>query len=455
MPKTSFVNRLDIYLFYILFALILLYKVQLLSPLMVAVFKIRYVLYIYLYLRIAIFYKWELNTKKLLVLIFLYFTIFIAIHTYFLYGKDVAIAGLTRFINVALLAPLASVLFENLKQFQKFINLWLFVIVIGGLTLIYQLLGGDLSWLVESYIASRGILLRFNTLLGGPNTGGMASAITYIIALLIIRPLAVKIVLLTVALILLIFSLSKAAIAGWIIATAIIVCLKVGKRSNIFKINRTKFQKMTTIMIVTLLFIFCITTYSSPIREYIVKYATIALLAFTGGDTGDPTSQSVLEDLSMRMISMTQKGISLAMEQSSFYPLNFLVGSSFGIAGSAAFQLKADVILPHNTFSEIYLVGGILLLFIFGLILVKTWSRLWLLNKVNDYYKALLIVFLTIVAYMPSYPIIYEPILGSLFWLIVGLVANSNFSLKKHSLNGVSISNGVDRQKLINENPDY
>jgi hypothetical protein len=31
---------------------------------------------------------------------------------------------------------------------------------------------------------------------------------------------------------------------------------------------------------------------------------------------------------------------------------------------------------------------------------------------------------------MPSYPIIYEPILGSLFWLIVGLVSNSCLSLK-------------------------
>jgi len=455
MPKTSFVNRLDIYLFYILFALILLYKGQLLSPLMMIGFKIRYILYIYLYLRIAIFYEWQLNTKKLLLLIFLSFTIFIAVHTYLLYGKDVAIAGFTRFINVALLAPLASVLFQNLKQFQRFINLWLFVIVMGGLTLIYQLLGGDLSWLVESYIASRGILFRFNTLLGGPNTGGMASAITYIIALLIIRPLAVKIVLLAVALILLIFSLSKAAIAGWIIATTIIVYLKVTKRSNIFKLNRTKLQKMPTIMIVSLFFILSITTYSYPIREYIIKYATMAVLAFTGGDTGEPNSQSVLEDLFMRMVSITQKGISLAMEQSSFYPLNFLVGSSFGIAGSAAFQLKADVILPHNTFSEIYLVGGVLFLFIFWFILVKTWSRLWLLGNVNTYYKALLIVFLTIVAYMPSYPIIYEPILGSLFWLIVGLVANPNFSIKKTSLSRVSISNGVDRQKLINENTDY
>ncbi|MEQ9483399.1 hypothetical protein [Coleofasciculus sp. F4-SAH-05] len=423
-------RRLDLCIFFILFALILFYQLQLASPLMLFIFKARYALYAYLYLRIAIFYRLRLTQKQLLLFTFLLYAVFVTSHTYFLYGSQVALAGFTRFVNVALIAPIASILFKRINESKIFVYFWLLVVWLGSLTLVYQLLGGELSWLVRDYIAIRGSLIRFKSLLGEPNIGGMASSIIYAFAILAIRSFAVQIALLVVALIFLVFSLSKAAMAGWIIATVIILLLKLTKKKYTLKLKKNIINKYTIILIFfLLLFVFSV-TYPSAVQEYFVKYGQTALIAFTGGDTGEGTAYSVLEDLSMRMIGITQQGISLAMEKSSFYPLNFLVGSSFGLAGSAALELKEDALLPHNTFSEIYFVGGFFMLLLFLLILTKTLFALWLRRTVNHYYQALFVTFFVIVAFMPSYPIIYEPILGSLFWLIVGLVANSCLSIK-------------------------
>jgi hypothetical protein len=168
------------------------------------------------------------------------------------------------------------------------------------------------------------------------------------------------------------------------------------------------------------------------------QYVTTATTAIVGSQNNN---SSLVADLSNRLFGKTLEGVKFAMEESDFYALNFLVGSSYGVAGSAAYTLRdKKATLPHNSFSEIYLVGGCFLLLLFIKILFNTLNKIWINSVVNPKYKPWLICFLLMIAFLPTYPIIYEPIIGSLFWLLIGVAANPNFSANKNQLTVTSLS---------------
>ena len=61
------------------------------------------------------------------------------------------------------------------------------VACLGAISGVYQFMGGDLSALTGGYVTSRGEAMRFMTLLGEPNVGGMASSIILLAAVYIVR----------------------------------------------------------------------------------------------------------------------------------------------------------------------------------------------------------------------------------------------------------------------------
>jgi hypothetical protein len=262
------------------------------------------------------------------------------------------------------------------------------------------------------------------TLLGEPNVGGMASIITYVFAVLAIRSLPLKLLLLIITLILLISSLSKAAIAGFILATFCILTLEF---RSLIRINVIK--KVVTLSTIILIISASILTFSPFLRQELTEYARISVLSFVAGDNGEADTVSIFTDMGNRFFKFTLYGMELMRRESSFFIMNLLFGGSFGIAGSAAQELRGDgAILPHNSFSEIFLVGGIFMVTIFLIIILRTFKKLRDGRNINNYRQALFIGFLLTIAFMPFYPVIYQPILGAFFWTVVGIASNSNLA---------------------------
>ncbi len=425
MKSVSLARLIDLSLFGILFASVLLYQLQLAVDL-IADYRVREILYGLLYLRIAFFYRVRMTPNLLLILLFLTYSLFVAVHTYVytysVYGSDLAVQGFLRFVGVALLAPLASILFTSVRQVESFIYIWLGVIVAGAATAVYQFLGGELTWLTQDYLAVRGSVIRFKTLLGEPNVGGMAAVVTYIVAVLGIRNWFWKSFLLLVAFTLVVSSVSKAAVAGCVLAT--VVVLFNFRRA----LNARDLQRLMLIGILVAVAMLSIFVFNTEIRYQSEAYVNAGVEAFYGADVDD---KGFMEDLSDRLVGRTIQGIENARRMSDFYLLDIFLGSGFGAAGSAAFELSGSdfasssgSLLPHNSLSEIYLTGGIFMLAIFLAIVVRTLHELWTIRGEDRIHRAMLGAFIVFTAFIVGYPIIYQPVLGAFFWLTVGYAAN-------------------------------
>lgn len=398
--------RADVYILALLFLAITLYQLQLLLP-QLGSFHVREILYVYLYARVVFFYRWKLTKVFLALLVFLVLTVFVAIYTYFSYGLEVAIHGFTRFIHVALLAPLAALILTSDTDLKLVVALWLLVVVAGVITVIYQIFGGEMPWLVQQYTAIRGDLVRHKSLLGEPNVGGMAAVLAYLIASISIRNTVCKYIVLLSTSFLIVVCLSKAALAAFVIANTMILALNIykNKKDNLqFLSNHLVVQFFVMSIWFTILFFY-------PLTE---RYIEVAINSFFGHQ---PAVPGAIEDFSDRFIFLKYGGDSFS---------NFF-GRSFGFAGSAALELKVpDAVGPHNMYLEIYLVGGLFMLISFATVQLSTIiafvKRIDIDPKIRVSFLA---VFVLISLYMTGYPNIYEPITGSIFWLIVGFICRS------------------------------
>ena len=412
-----FISRnFDVFVFSILFVFVLLPQLQFIANWIVR-FKIRELLYFVLYFRMIIFYKIHLTKNLIAVFIFLFYSIFIGFHTFFLYGSDLAIQGFLRFINVALLAPLAATIFQDLKDVKYFINIWLSVVVIGAFSALYQFFGGDLSFLqLPHYISLRSGLIRFRTILGEPNIGGMAAVIVYIYSILSVSIWPLKFILLLTSIILLCLSLSKAALGSFVLATILLVFCYYKFLFNTKRKINPQLRKILLYIVMAIIVLVIMANIGIDFKKYI----STSFLAFHGTDE----NPGAYKDIIYRLIIKPYSGVKLALKESDFYVLNFLMGSSFGIAGSAARTIRGELaILPHNSFLEIYLVGGMIMILIFINILYLTYKKLKLKSK-SIFYQPMLLSFFIIVLLMFTYPIIYEPVMGSFLWLIIGVSCN-------------------------------
>lgn len=423
-----------------IFALLLLsvtfYQIQYLWP-SFASFRIRELLYIYLYARIIFFYRPRISTKLLFHTIFIGLAILISIHTYFTYGQRLAISGFTRFVNVALLAPIASVLFINRVRLNVLFFIWGSVVLLGITTVVYQLSGGEINWLVRDYLAIRGDLLRHKSLLGEPNVGGMAAILLYVIAFVLIRTKLLRYFVICMCTFLIIVCLSKAAMLAFMIANTILLVYAI-LVSSANKIGAPRSFLINFLVVI----IWGLTLMSN---QTILNYGKVAVKSFTGELRGEP---SALEDLDDRFITQRYGGAFMLeapkvteLENSVSTPsktgdpvLNplalILLGGSFSVAGSSALELKVpNAVGPHNGYLEIFLVGGVFSLLLF---LYMQWQTILALFRQtstgSNVHFGLLTLFVLLSLFMAGYPTMYEPITGSLFWLIVGL-SEKNLSI--------------------------
>jgi hypothetical protein len=421
-------RRMDRILLCLLVVLILTYGVRGLLG-WVNTLYVRELLYAYLYVRLALGYRLRLTRGMLWILAFLAFSIFVGFHTFVLYGGEMAFAGLSRFINAALLAPLGAVMLRDRKHLCTFIYIWLGAVCLAAITVVYQAMGGDLSWMLGEFVGIRHDLIRFRTVVGEVNVGGMAATIAFAAALFTIRTLRWKVILIAVSAIFLVFSLSKAAIAGF----ASVGAVYLGRGAvAVLRDDRIPVRGFITAAVLVsggaicgTVIVLSIPQLSEPASVYGSQLGAV----FLGAQVDDGRrAGGIAWDIESRLLELTSEGFRIAQEQNtgSFIP-NLIMGSSFGVAGSAAQDIRGSryAILPHNTLSEAFLVGGFVLTLILGMVVWTTMRRLYRLTRTGAEDPFLLVAFGLLTVYSLSYPIIYQPYLGALFWLIVGSMASS------------------------------
>jgi len=417
--QTRSVDRysiVDLIALHLLVLALCLYQLQYLFPLY-KTYHLREIIYAYLFCRVALRYPFPDHALFKFITFFLTLALLIAIHTWYVTNSVVAVAGFTRFIHVALLAPLVALIVFRESQVRSLIYTWMAVVVLGAITVFAQLLEFDLKWLLGDYRTWRGGVLRYKSLLGEPNVGGLAGVIFFILSIGYINNRIIKMICVGIAVFLVVFSLSKSALILFVGSGFIFILVASWKW---FSFRDLIFVREIFVSLLGAL-VWFIFINSFPLGG---KYISVGVLALFGADEESP---GALLDLTNRMqfefygpFKADEESPSALLEAPGF--MHLLFGQSFARAGSAATDLGIqNAFLPHNMYLELFMVGGLLLLGIFSAMLCiggYVLGKRLLFQKTNS--GMLTIPLLIVVLYMLGYPNVYEPITATILWLALG-----------------------------------
>ncbi|WDR02335.1 hypothetical protein PSQ19_17185 [Devosia algicola] len=342
------------------------------------------------------------------------------VNTYLLFGPQLALAATARFANVMIVAPLASVLFTDQKHIGQVFAVYVLVLTVAFLSMIYQYYGGTLEAIVGSYIAIRADLVRYMTVVGEPNVGGMVAVLGFIVGVTIPKRMIASVIIAGVSVAFVVMTLSKAALVGLALAVGMLIFMPTKDRSRI--ISRSTISGLLGLTV-----LFCLGA-----NNYLIT----AFQSVLGNIPGEP---SVIGDLANRQLGGGLSEVPVAgVEASSYHwrdAIGVLFGLSFGIAGSAAQEILGsgvNVVLPHNSYMEMYLTGGIVMLGVMVILMANAFRRIVsdVLRSRRAEEQCALVCMTVLSCWMFVYPIIYEPATGALFWSIIGY--GNRLSHSKH-----------------------
>jgi hypothetical protein len=409
-------DAIDFVGFVVLFALGLLFEIQQLLPIVASV-HLRQALIALLFLALLLRADSWRRVAPASLLLFLALCAAVGGATALRFGPALAAAGFARFVNAAVLAAFAAQLVTTRARLRLLVMLWFAVILIGLGTTLYQLAGGDMPWLVGDYYSGRGNLLRYKTILGDPNVGGMAAAITLIGGLVLARPPWSKLVIAALSLMLIVLSLSKAALALGGIGLVVLALIERPRLVRFCAARPLASAIAATAMLAGIA--------AASTIPALSRYETVGIETLVGANGA---AQGALHDIADRAFLRVERGIALLAAMPPSPLLNYAFGGSYGIAGSVAVSARGEpaAFLPHNGYLEIFLVGGLVLLAAFLAVVARTARNLLPLWRSDvPEAKFMIVALIILLVILGGYPIMYEPILGSLFWLIVGASFNA------------------------------
>ncbi|NBQ69488.1 MAG: hypothetical protein EBU46_11950 [Nitrosomonadaceae bacterium] len=272
------------------------------------------------------------------------------VHTYLLSDAKLAIHATSRFANVMMLAPMAAVLLLHNRQLEKIFQILMAIFLLAMGTLLYQYCGwGELNRLVQGYIAIRGDLVRFMTVVGEPNVGGMLASIVLVLGIALSKRRFIAVLWGSLAVAFVTFSLSKAAFLG--VGVGLLAGgLLYGPNERPELLFRITASGATGLALIWIL----------GADDYI----RVMVDSVLGSIRGEP---SALEDFRFRQSSIDWNAIFIQSATPHWF--SYLFGASFFNVGSAALEIRGPdvgVVLPHNSYLELFFTGGLLLL---GLVL--------------------------------------------------------------------------------------
>src|SRR5260370_6186090 len=126
----EFGDELNFFAFVLLFGLCLLFELQMLFPI-VATLHLRQVLIVLLFIVLFVRAGTWRRAATASLLVFLGLCVAVGAATALRFGPSLAIAGLTRFVNVAVVAVFAAQLITTTARLRLLIVMW-FVVILGG-----------------------------------------------------------------------------------------------------------------------------------------------------------------------------------------------------------------------------------------------------------------------------------------------------------------------------------
>lgn len=388
------------YLFIVLFVLSLFYQLQAYLP---YIFGAATRAAIFGIVIAVISYSWatvKLDDKHLRLLVCWFILVaLVSLHTCFLHGLEFTLAASMRFVNVMILMPLTFFLTRGGMPIKS-----IFVIFTGAALLAFASVGAQLQdyefpTLTGDYIAIRGDLVRHMSIFGEPNVGGMAAVMAYCYALICVKRHIVAVTLMSFFICGVILSLSKAALFGIPIVASL---------SILFSVRGFKGECKS---------------YVGPIaaRVFFGLLGGVAIVLALGGGA----YIAVAFDVVVGNIGREPGLLEDFFNRQNLWNLSpdLIFGRSFSSAGSVAYAYFGNrSVLPHNSYVELLLVGGVILLA--GFLIVSCLAAIsifqrWLINR--DRFDAFALVGLLIsFLWMFTYPVIYEPVTGAVWWVLVG-----------------------------------
>lgn len=162
-------------------------------------------------------------------------------------------------------------------------------------------------------------------------------------------------------------------------------------------------------------------------------YVGVALESLLGAIRGEPWAFEAFQYRQSRFDTLAVFDGSLLPA-----PQNYVFGASFAEVGSAAQEIQgpgSDVFLLHNSYPELLLTGGAIMLSAVQLLMTPAYRSLWRarLQEVRRVDRCVLVCFAVLTCWMLIYPVIYGPVTGCLFWIIVDYgnrVQNRSMSIK-------------------------
>ncbi len=430
-------KNLDFYLFICLIILTISGQIQHRYPIF---YSIRLLLLFYLYCRLILVYRPLKTTGQLYIWLYIVLSCFVCLNTYILLSDNTyTVSAFMRFINVTLFAPLASVIIRDDRQIKLLFKCLFILCTINFIILLIQFLGFNFNEYIGSdYIANRQNLSRFQSLMGNPNATAITFAVLFPAVFIINMKIINRVFLIIIFLLAQILLLSTSGFV-LIFTGLLLVCLlfyrKLIKNYFILKII---YSSVIIVFFSVIIYFYIPNEKKEILNKYVEVFSTKLIVDKEEGL--DDTSYTE-HDLSFRLFGSITDGLVNGEILTHSYLYSLIVGSGFGVAGSVAVEKNIMTgyggvsILAHNSICEIFIVGGLILLFSFCLILLTSYLKLFNLQKKLITYKLIFIIFLLLCMVLPIYPAFNQISVGCVFWLIIGITSNNTLlrSFQKNS----------------------
>ncbi len=412
----------------LLFGFVLLPTLQLILP-WIKDYRVRELLYFIMYMKVALSTNiTSIHEKERPILIFMILAIIIAINTQFRYGAEYGLACYARFMNCALIAPIVGRANITPKHLKAILLLWIAALIFSSGTMLYQFGGGEIEWISQGIQGQRGGLNRYVSIMGY-NAGAISStaALPYLMICSKYVPFVIISIFFLLALIIL--SLSKAAIVGFFVSIFLTYKIKIS-HYNFNNIVRVRLRPLSVVIPVCMLVV--VFGYRDIIAIDYEKISSIAeyMLAskelITGTDEKiyfTNRSNNIVDDFIYRIEETRDTMVKISKEP-YWSPVDYVFGSSFAVAGSAALEERNYEFPSESTLSQLFISGGIVFLVAFVWLWQQTFSWLWKHNLDNPLGQSCAVGFLVISIFLLTSAVIYDPGTGAYYWFLIGASAN-------------------------------
>ena len=412
------------------------------------------VILIIIYFNLGLISKYFLfQREKLLLNLFLYFTIFICAWSFLFINNEVRSAifttdnlydvlfydnniiynniivnplvGIPRLLLMPSIAFIFLYTLTNTNDFLKIIRIILLCYIIAALGIIYQVYYAEnISWFADSH--NRGGYIRYSSILGSLTVFG---SITGYVVLILLNNKIIKNKLLIPFCLMVVFS---AAIISLTKTGVILIILAIFFYLIYFALTNFKEFYKLFIFLIAMLILIIITIYNN---EYLLNYVN-TVLNFTFGENftfNKDSNVSLINDTPGISVEYLISRLTKYTFGAILYYGNHIFLLGVGVWGGAGVLGYPDGASPHSGLIDLLLIGGpiYLSLFLYMYIKIQVYFFYNIKDNLNSMFFLLNILFFLNMLFISGS--LFQPAISMPFWLSVAYYTFLNQNFKSMS----------------------